>query len=79
MYVCVCNAVTDRDIRAAYCDGACSMRELRDRLGVAGCCGRCAPCARDVLLQCQQERERSAFVDDRQASEQPLTLLAEAG
>jgi len=59
MYVCVCNAVTDCQIREAYCDGACSMRELRERLGVAGCCGRCAPCARDVLTQCRQERERA--------------------
>lgn len=60
MYVCVCNAVTDCQIRDAYCEGACSMRELRKRLGVAGCCGRCAPCARDVLAKCRQERERAA-------------------
>ena len=26
MYVCICNAVTDCQIRKAYCDGACSMR-----------------------------------------------------
>ncbi len=58
MYVCVCNAVTDCQIREAYGEGACSMRELRRRLGVAGCCGRCAPCALDVLMQCRQEAER---------------------
>lgn len=60
MYVCICNAVTDCQIREAYCDGACSMRQLRQKLGVAGCCGRCAPCARDVLQQCRQESERQA-------------------
>lgn len=59
MYVCVCNAVTDDQIREAYGEGACSMRELRKRLGVAGCCGRCAPCARDVLEQCRQEFRRT--------------------
>lgn len=58
MYVCVCNAVTDCQIREAYCEGACSMRKLREKLGVAGCCGRCAPCAKDVLVQCRQESER---------------------
>ncbi|MBH04494.1 MAG: hypothetical protein CMP08_10295 [Xanthomonadales bacterium] len=58
MYVCICNAVTDCQIRKAYCDGACSMRALREKLGVAGCCGRCAPCAKDVLAQCRQENAR---------------------
>ena len=60
MYVCVCNAVTDCQIRDAYCEGACSMRELRKRLGVAGCCGRCAQCARDVLNECHQQKHRQA-------------------
>lgn len=70
MYVCVCNAVTDCQIREAYCEGACSMRLLRERLGVAGCCGRCAPYARDVLRQCRQacERQRAGLVEDEDCS-----------
>lgn len=51
MYVCVCNAVTDRDIGSAVAEGCCSLRELRDQLGVGNCCGRCTGCARDVLHQ----------------------------
>ena len=46
MYVCVCNAVRDRDIRAAVDDGVVTMRELQKRLGVSAVCGKCAPCAR---------------------------------
>ena len=65
MYVCICNAVTDCQIREAYCDGACNLRALREKLGVAGCCGRCAPCAKDVLKQCRQQ-------------EMPVTLAAAA-
>ena len=49
MYVCVCNAVTERDIGSAVADGCCTLRELRDQLGVGNCCGRCTGCARDVL------------------------------
>lgn len=49
MYVCVCNAVTDGQIREAVCEGACSLRQLRAALGVASRCGRCAECARNVL------------------------------
>jgi bacterioferritin-associated ferredoxin len=49
MYVCLCNAVTDRQIREAVDEGAQSMRALRQQLGVASCCGRCAPYAKQVL------------------------------
>lgn len=73
MYVCVCNAVTDCQIRQAYCEGACSMRKLREKLGVAGCCGRCAPCAKDVLVQCKQEAERAKVLQPDTALE-PLAV-----
>jgi len=49
MYVCVCNAVTDRDIGGAVAGGCSSLRELREQLGVGACCGRCTGCAREVL------------------------------
>ncbi len=49
MYVCICNAVTERDIGSAVAEGCCSLRELREQLGVGACCGRCTDCARDVL------------------------------
>lgn len=51
MYICVCQAVTDRQIREAVCQGACSMRELRNHLGVASECGRCARCAHSLLKE----------------------------
>lgn len=49
MYVCICNAVTERHIGEAVSEGVSTLRELRTRLGVAGECGRCASCARDCL------------------------------
>lgn len=49
MYVCLCNAVTENQIREAICEGKCSLRQLRACLGVAGNCGKCAPMARQVL------------------------------
>jgi bacterioferritin-associated ferredoxin len=51
MYVCVCNAVTDREIRAAAEEGVRTLEALGERLKVATCCGRCADCARRVLHQ----------------------------
>ena len=51
MYVCLCNGITDRQIRQAVEEGASSMRELRQQLGVCGNCGRCGPEARDILCE----------------------------
>lgn len=56
MYVCICNAVTDKQIRRAVHNGCDSMRELRMELGVAGCCGKCAPDARALLLDSKREQ-----------------------
>lgn len=49
MFVCVCHAVTDTQIREAVENGCCSMRDLRNELNVATQCGRCACHARDLL------------------------------
>ena len=49
MIVCVCNNISDREIRQAVDLGLSSMAELRRDLGVATCCGKCAPCAKQVL------------------------------
>ena len=49
MYVCLCNAITDHEIRGAADLGARSLDDLKSTLGVATCCRRCADCARDVL------------------------------
>ncbi|MDK2126066.1 bacterioferritin-associated ferredoxin [Parachitinimonas caeni] len=53
MYVCICNAVTDKQIKQAVSNGCCSMRQLRIELGVSACCGKCAPCAQQLLKDAQ--------------------------
>ncbi|MCF5500314.1 (2Fe-2S)-binding protein, partial [Pseudomonas syringae] len=35
MYVCLCQGVTDGQIRDAILEGCCSYREVRETLGVA--------------------------------------------
>lgn len=49
MYVCICNAVTDRQIRAAADQGVTSMAELSRRTGCSDCCGSCADLASEIL------------------------------
>jgi len=55
MFVCICNAVTDSEIREAYADGARTFAALQDELGVSTCCGCCEPVAREILATCQAE------------------------
>ncbi len=53
MIVCVCNNISDREIRQAVDLGLSSMDELSRDLGVATCCGQCADCALQVLNEHQ--------------------------
>lgn len=49
MYICVCNAITERQVRACVDAGAASLDDLQFELGVASCCGRCAGTACEYL------------------------------
>lgn len=51
MYVCVCNAVTDRAVREAAASGVRCLGELTMRTGCAGTCGACAELAERLLLE----------------------------
>ena len=53
MFVCICNRVTDHEIRSAVALGASTLADLSAGLGVASCCGRCADCARGLLRECE--------------------------
>jgi bacterioferritin-associated ferredoxin len=51
MYVCICKGITDTQIRAAVQDGAGSIREVRNSLGVASQCGKCGILAREIVRE----------------------------
>ncbi|MCY7296846.1 bacterioferritin-associated ferredoxin [Alteromonas sp. a30] len=51
MYVCLCNAITDKTIREAVEDGAGNIRELKQQLGVASQCGKCTQVAQQIIDQ----------------------------
>jgi bacterioferritin-associated ferredoxin len=64
MYVCICNAITDKQIRQAAESGVTSLWELQKDLGVASNCGKCRETAVDIL------REHSAPATNTQPSKQ---------
>jgi bacterioferritin-associated ferredoxin len=49
MYVCICNGLTDRQIRACADSPGCSVEAVYQRLGVRPKCGRCVPMARAIV------------------------------
>jgi len=49
MYICICNAVTERQVRACVDAGAVTLDDLQIDLGVATCCGTCAATASEYL------------------------------
>lgn len=49
MYICICNAITDRQITASVARGATTLADLQADLGVATNCGCCAETAQEYL------------------------------
>ena len=45
MYICLCNALTERQVRQAVEDGAGRPREV---YGACGCRAQCGTCARAI-------------------------------
>ena len=61
MFVCLCNGITESQIRAAASTGISTLEELTDRLGVASQCGQCGAMAQAVL----EESGALAVPEDR--------------
>ena len=51
MYICLCNAITERQVLECALSGARSVDELSSQLGVGSGCGRCIECAVDLLRE----------------------------
>lgn len=60
MIVCVCNRVSDREISRCARAGL-TFDDIQLELGVATCCGRCEPHARDLLMQCHASQPVAAL------------------
>ena len=51
MYVCLCNAIRDRDLHPHTAGGGCSVSMVYRALGVEPKCGKCVPFVRQALRQ----------------------------
>ena len=60
MYICLCNAITDRQIVRAAEQGARTPKDLAHNLGVGLGCGRCVSCAKDLLVETVARLDRGS-------------------
>jgi bacterioferritin-associated ferredoxin len=51
MYVCLCNAITDRDFRAQAAAENSTVSTVYRSLGAKPRCGKCVPYVRQLLRQ----------------------------
>ena len=55
VYICLCNAITEREIRSCAAEGACTMTDLERCLGVGTNCGRCRSTASEILNESRSD------------------------
>ncbi|TAL72322.1 MAG: (2Fe-2S)-binding protein [Rhodanobacter sp.] len=60
MYICMCNAVTDRDIRRAVAEGVRTFAELQQRTRCSTTCGCCMGEARACFKEALHAEEARA-------------------
>lgn len=76
MYVCMCQGVTEDELCAAVEAGAVTLKQLRQSLQVANCCGGCTErvkaCVRGALKR--QAENQAVFIssDPQPAQAVPL-------
>ena len=49
MFICICKAVTDRDLRQAIDNGAYTRRQLSQCTGAGSVCGKCSCDIKQIL------------------------------
>ncbi len=64
MYVCVCNAVTERHIHQAVNEGATTVKHLKNTLGVGADCGSCASCAKSCIQSAKKAQTANTSLSE---------------
>ena len=54
MYICLCNAITDREFRAHAADECSTVSAVYRSLGTKPQCGKCVPYVKQLLRQVVQ-------------------------
>lgn len=55
MYICICKAVTDKQLHSAINNGSCTRRQLTHCLGVGSQCGKCNKEIKEIIQRSNQQ------------------------
>jgi bacterioferritin-associated ferredoxin len=72
MYVCLCNGVTDNDVRGSIAAGAGTTREIRAACGMKPGCGICT---KRLFAMLSEHRTGSELVDALTGGPRPLEAV----
>jgi len=67
MFICVCKAVTDSEVRAAIRGGARSREEVTDACQAGGDCGSCHHMIEEMVEEHEELIAASSLVRERAA------------
>ncbi len=56
MYICICNQVTETQLRDEIERGSETVRQLRENLGVTNQCGKCGKCVKNCIKENKTSR-----------------------
>jgi bacterioferritin-associated ferredoxin len=62
MYICICNAISERHIETAVSNGAETVEDLQRQLALGSQCGSCQTCAKECLSRIHQQHSASQAV-----------------
>jgi len=62
MYICICNQVTEAQLRDEIERGAATVRQLRESTGVTNQCGKCGSCVKSCIKKHKQLLESDLLV-----------------
>ncbi|MDG6093890.1 (2Fe-2S)-binding protein [Acetobacter sp. AN02] len=60
MFICSCNALTDKDVHQAIADGATRMQQIYEARKCQARCGNCVPGVLCLLKKALQEKKAAA-------------------
>lgn len=72
MYVCICNGITEKQVRRAAKAGVRNLWGLQSELGVASNCGSCKQAAMDIVRDTHASLTRAEPVIYRPATARAL-------
>lgn len=57
MYICICNKVTDKDIKILVDNGVSNIEEIKKITNAGNQCGKCVHTLKEVIIEMKEEKE----------------------